>query len=125
MATLVDQLTKTLAAFHDDLNDVNQTLNRTTTVVMSEFGRRASENGSFGCDHGRGNVMIVMGGHVNGGQVIRIWPGLALPNLNQGDLEITIDYRDIVSEILMDRMACTSLGTVFPGWTMTNRGITS
>lgn len=125
MANLMDQLTKTLAAFHDDLNDVSQALNRTTTVVMSEFGRRAYENGSFGCDHGRGNVMIVMGGHVNGGQVIRIWPGLALPNLNQGDLEITIDYRDILAEILADRMASTSLGTVFPNWTVTNRGITN
>lgn len=125
MANLMDQLSKTLAAFHDDLNDVNQTLGRVTCVVMSEFGRRAGENGSFGTDHGRGNAMIVMGGHVNGGQVIRIWPGLALPNLNQGDLEITIDYRDIVAEILADRMACTSLGTVFPGWTVTNRGITT
>ncbi len=125
MANLMDQLTKALAAFHDDLNDVNQTLNRVTTVAMSEFGRRASENGSFGTDHGHGNVMIVMGGNVNGGQVIRIWPGLALPNLDSGDLAITIDYRDILSEILADRMSCTSLATVFPGWTMTNRGITT
>lgn len=125
MASLMDQLTKSLAAFHDDLNDVNQTLNRVTTVALSEFGRRASENGSFGTDHGRGNVMILMGGHVNGGQVFRIWPGLALPNLVSGDLDITIDYRDILSEILVDRMACTNLGTVFPGWTMTNRAVTS
>jgi len=125
MASLLDQLSKSLAAFHDDLNDVNQTLNRVTTVAMSEFGRRAGENGSFGTDHGRGNAMIVMGGHVNGGQVIRTWPGLALANLSQGDLEITTDYRDILGEILVDRMACTSLSTVFPGWTVTNRGITN
>jgi len=125
MATLMDQLSQTLRAFHDDLNDVNQTLNRVTTVAMSEFGRRASENGSFGIDHGHGNAMIVMGGHVNGGQVIRVWPGLALPNLNNGDLAITIDYRDILSEILTDRMGSTNLATVFPGWTMTNRGITN
>ncbi|MBL8858059.1 MAG: DUF1501 domain-containing protein [Planctomycetes bacterium] len=125
MATLMGELAGAMRAFHDDLNDVNQTLNRVTTVALSEFGRRASENGSFGIDHGHGNAMIVMGGHVNGGQVIRVWPGLALPNLDNGDLAITIDYRDILSEILVDRMACTSLPAVFPGWTMTNRGITN
>jgi len=69
--------------------------------------------------------MLLLGGHVNGGQVLRIWPGLALPNLDNGDLAITIDYRDILAEVLADRMACTSLGTVFPGWTPTFRGITS
>ncbi len=125
MATRMDELARGLAALHSDLNDATQALSRTTVVVMSEFGRRAAQNGSGGCDHGHGGTMIVMGGHVNGGQVIRIWPGLALPNLNNGDLQITIDYRDILSEVLADRMACTSLSTVFPGWVPTMRGITS
>ena len=125
MATRMDELARGLAAFHLDLDDAVHTLDRTTLVVMSEFGRRAAQNGSGGTDHGHGNCMIVMGGHVNGGQVMRIWPGLAPQNLVNGDLAITIDYRDILSEILADRMACTSLGTVFPGWTPVMRGITS
>jgi uncharacterized protein (DUF1501 family) len=125
MATRMDELARGIAALHSDLNDGAQTLSRVTMVAMSEFGRRAAQNGSGGCDHGHGGTMIVMGGHVNGGQVLRIWPGLALPNLNNGDLQITIDYRDILSEVLADRMACTSLATVFPGWTPTMRGITS
>jgi uncharacterized protein (DUF1501 family) len=125
MATRMDELTRGLAALHSDLDDASQTLSRVTLVAMSEFGRRASQNGSGGADHGHGNCMIVMGGHVNGGQVLRIWPGLATPNLDNGDLAITIDYRDILSEILTDRMACTSLPTVFPNWTPTMRGITS
>jgi uncharacterized protein (DUF1501 family) len=125
MATKMDELANAIAAFHLDLNDGSQTLDRVTLVAMSEFGRRASENASLGADHGHGNCMMVMGGHVNGGQVLRTWPGLATNQLDNGDLAITIDYRDILSEVLTDRMACTSLGTVFPGWTPTQRGITS
>lgn len=125
MATKMDELAKTLQAFHLDMNDAAHTINRVTLVAMSEFGRRATENASAGIDHGHGNCMMVMGGHVNGGQVIRNWPGLATPSLDNGDLAITMDYRDILGEILADRMACTSLSTVFPGWTMTNRAITN
>jgi uncharacterized protein (DUF1501 family) len=125
MATRMDDLARGLAALHADLDDGAQTLSRTTVVAMSEFGRRASQNGSSGADHGHGNCMIVMGGHVNGGRVLATWPGLAPANLDNGDLAITVDYRDILSEILADRMACTSLGTVFPGWMPTMRGITS
>ena len=118
MATKMDELTRALAAFHTDLDDPSSTLGRTTLVAMSEFGRRAGENASAGADHGHGNCMIVMGGHVNGGQVFANWPGLALGNLDNGDLAITVDYRDILAEILADRMACTSLGTVFPSYTV-------
>jgi uncharacterized protein (DUF1501 family) len=125
MAARMGELAGGLSAFYADLNDGAQTLNRVTIVAMSEFGRRAAQNGSSGADHGHGNCMIVMGGHVNGGQVLTTWPGLAQQNLDNGDLAITVDYRDILSEILTDRMACTSLPTVFPGWTPTMRGITS
>jgi uncharacterized protein (DUF1501 family) len=55
---------------------------------------------------------------VNGGQVLGSWPGLAPGNLDNGDLAITVDYRDVLAEILTDRMACTSLGAVFPSYTI-------
>lgn len=125
MATKMGELAGGLSAFYADINDGASTLQRVTLVAMTEFGRRAAQNGSSGADHGHGGCMIVMGGHVNGGQVMRIWPGLATSSLDNGDLAITIDYRDILSEILADRMSCTSLGTVFPGWIPTMRGITS
>jgi uncharacterized protein (DUF1501 family) len=123
MANLMDQLSNTLLAFYNDLS--GPVLDRTTLVVMSEFGRRVAQNASGGTDHGRGGALLVMGGHVNGGQVITNWPTLAPGALHNGDLEITIDYRDVLSEVLTDRMACTSLGTVFPGWTPTFQGVTS
>ncbi len=125
MATLMDELARGLAAFHSDLSDVAGTLGRVTVVCMSEFGRRANENGSAGTDHGHGNCLLVLGGHVAGGQVISSWPTLAPASLDSGDLAITIDYRDILAEILTDRAACTSLATVFPGFVPTDRGITT
>src|SRR5262249_12153291 len=48
-----------LSAFATDLGTA---LSRTSVVVMSEFGRRVSENASLGTDHGRGRVMFVLGG---------------------------------------------------------------
>jgi len=122
MAARLDDLTRSLAAFERDLGSV---LDRVTLVAISEFGRRAAENASAGADHGHGGVMLVLGGHVAGGQVLTQWPGLAIPNLDQGDLAVTIDYRDIVAEVLTDRMGSTSLATVFPNYAPTFRGITS
>ena len=62
MATLNDGLT----AFYNDL--ANQGLiNQTLILQFSEFGRRISENGSNGTDHGSAGVMMVMGGRVQGG----------------------------------------------------------
>ena len=122
MASNLDQLSKAMLAFYLDLGTG---LDQVTLVAMSEFGRRAAQNASLGLDHGHGNCMLVMGGHVNGGQVIRTWPGLATANLDSGDLAITIDHRDILAEILQDRMACTNLATVFPNYTPTFRNVTS
>jgi uncharacterized protein (DUF1501 family) len=93
-------------------------------VVMSEFGRRAFENASGGLDHGHGNCMLVMGGHIAGGQVLSSWPGLGTAQLDGGDLAITIDIRDILSEIVLNRLGNGELGTVFPNFTPTLRGIT-
>ena len=36
-------------------------------IVFSEFGRRISENGSAGTDHGAAGVMMALGGGVRGG----------------------------------------------------------
>ncbi len=121
MATKMDDLARALTAFHLDLG---ATMDSVTVVVMSEFGRRAYENSSGGIDHGHGNCMFVMGGHIAGGQVLANWPGLALNQLDQGDLAITIDHRDILAEIVLTRLGNPNLGTVFPNYTPTIRNIT-
>lgn len=90
---------------------------RLTVVVMSEFGRSFRENASRGTDHGHGNVMFVLGGTVNGGQVHGLWPGLAPERLyDRRDLEITTDYRRVLSEVMIRRFGNPNLGVVFPGY---------
>lgn len=76
---------------------------RTTTLVISEFGRTARENGAAGTDHGTGNVMMIMGGDVAGGQVLLkdgSWPGLGDADLVDGqDLEVTTDFREVFADV--------------------------
>ena len=91
---------------------------RVTVVIQSEFGRSLKENGSRGTDHGHGNTMFVLGKNVNGGKVYGEWPGLSTEQLyDNRDLEITTDYRQILSEILIRRLGNPNLGAVFPGYT--------
>lgn len=123
MATLMTQFASALGAFHSDMFNAGR-INRVTLVAMSEFGRVARENGSQGTDHGHGNAMFVMGGAVNGGRVMSLWPGLAPGQLYQNqDLGITIDYRDILAEVVARRLNNTALDLVFPGYTPSLRGV--
>ncbi len=109
-----------LAAFYSDLRDH---MGRITLVTMSEFGRRATENASGGTDHGHGNFMLLMGGGVAGGRVVTEWPTLHPDRLNDGDLAITIDYRDVLSEVLRGRVGASALDHIFPGFSPNPRGL--
>ena len=112
MPNLMKDLADGLAAFHADMADH---MNQLTTVTMSEFGRRASENGSLGTDHGHGSMMMVLGGNVNGGKVHGEWPGLREGQLiGPGDLAVTTDYRDVLAEILVKRLNNPALEAIFP-----------
>jgi uncharacterized protein (DUF1501 family) len=113
-------LSKGLAAFHADMGAAMKNI---TVVVMSEFGRRVGENASGGTDHGHGNMMMVLGGNVVPKPVISNWPGLSNDKLINGDLPITIDYRDVLSEIVSTRLNNPSIDQVFPDFKPTARGI--
>ena len=114
MPNLMKDLADGLAAFHADMRDH---MDRLTTVTMSEFGRRAYENGSLGTDHGHGSMMMVLGGNVRGGQVHGAWPGLGEGQLIEpGDLAVTTDYRDVLSEILAKRLNNPTTELVFPDY---------
>jgi uncharacterized protein (DUF1501 family) len=122
MANTMRTLADAIAAFHADMVGASR-LGRLTLVAMSEFGRNVRENGSQGTDHGHGNVMFVLGGSAVGGQVMTAWPGLAAAQLyQQQDLQVTIDYRDILAEIVSRRLGNTQLDVVFPGYVPTFRG---
>ncbi|MBK7403334.1 MAG: DUF1501 domain-containing protein [Phycisphaerales bacterium] len=122
MAYLMADFAGALAAFHLDVITDGPDV---TLAAMSEFGRVVAENGSRGCDHGHGNVMMLMGRHIAGGRVLSQWPGLNPDLLYEGqDLAITIDYRDILAEIVQNRLANSDLPFVFPDFTPTFRGVT-
>ncbi|HYM24339.1 MAG TPA: DUF1501 domain-containing protein [Vicinamibacterales bacterium] len=99
MATLNDAL----LAFYNDLGSQGL-LGDTLVMSFSEFGRRITENGSHGTDHGAASVMLVMGGRVNGGLY-----GTA-PNLNTdpknptlennaGDVTFETDFRSVYARV--------------------------
>lgn len=120
---------KTMQDFSNSLGafyaDVIATGYNVTVVAFSEFGRNVRENGSNGTDHGRASAMFAMGKGIAGGRVLRNWPGLARENLEAGqDLKVTIDYRDVLSEIVLQRLGNTNLDFVFPTWTPTTLGVT-
>lgn len=116
-------LSTALSAFYTDIFAGTQT--NVTVVVMSEFGRNVRENGSRGTDHGHGGCMFVIGEHITGGRVLTDWPGIQPEQLYSGqDLQVTIDYRDILAEIVQSRLENPNLDLVFPDYTPTFRGVT-
>lgn len=119
-AGLMQTLADGLSAFHQDMG---MDMNRVTVVVMSEFGRRVQENSGRGTDHGHGGAMLIMSDNLIKQPVFAEWPTLAPDKLVQGDLAITIDYRDVLSELLAKRLKNPAIEQIFPDFTPTQRGI--
>jgi uncharacterized protein (DUF1501 family) len=109
MATLNDAL----LAFHNDLKNQGM-LQDTMLLTFSEFGRRITENGSNGTDHGAASVMLAMGGGVNGGLY-----GTA-PNLNMdpsnptrensaADVHFETDFRSVYARVIDNWLGADSV----------------
>jgi uncharacterized protein (DUF1501 family) len=121
MASQLTELADGLAAFYEDLQ---LQMDNVTVVIMSEFGRRLQENGGLGTDHGHGNMMMTLGGGINGGQVFANWPGLHDEQLvGPGDLAVTTDYRDVLGDIIQNRLNNPLLPEIFPAYTVTPLGL--
>lgn len=121
MANLLRELADGLAALYADVID---SANRVSVVVMSEFGRRAHENGSLGTDHGHGGAMLLLGSQVRGKRVHGTWPGLQAEQLiGPGDLAVTTDYRDVLAELCIKRLNNPNWQQIFPGYTATFRDV--
>jgi uncharacterized protein (DUF1501 family) len=98
MGTLGDGL----AAFYNDIRNQGL-LNDTTVIVFSEFGRRISENGSNGTDHGAAGVMMALGGMVRGGlhgTAATLAPGHPTLENNSGDVRYETDFRSVYARLL-------------------------
>jgi uncharacterized protein (DUF1501 family) len=113
LANRLKEFSETIAAFWKDMGPDAENV---MLVTMSEFGRTARQNGTGGTDHGRANVMFVLGGQVKGGKIYGTWPGVSEEQLNEGrDLAITTDFRRILGEAAVKTLGAKNLGLVFPG----------
>jgi uncharacterized protein (DUF1501 family) len=125
MSKLMQDFSNSLGAFYADVVATGATV---TVVAVSEFGRNVRENASAGTDHGRGTVMFAMGKGIAGGRVLtKNWISgmLDTANLDSGqDLRVTVDYRDILAEIVQNRLGNPNLDFVFPTWAPTMLGVT-
>jgi uncharacterized protein (DUF1501 family) len=110
----LDRLGRALAAFRADLG---ADFERVLVLVMSEFGRAARENGTGGTDHGHGNVMLLLGGKVQGGRVLGTLPGLSPEQLFEGrDVPVTTDFRDVLAEVCERHLHLSDASALFPGY---------
>ncbi|MCB9858238.1 MAG: DUF1501 domain-containing protein [Phycisphaerales bacterium] len=128
------QLAEAMSAFWLDLkSDTPSFLDCVVLCVRTEFGRTIGCNGlapENGTDHGYGTVMFLMGGKVNGGQVINagLWPGLShLHNTNRicdenqvRDMCAITDPRELLVEVF-DRFMGNYAGLpiIFPEFSIT------
>ncbi len=96
---LMAELDGAITAFQRDLEQ-HRLAGRVLTVAFSEFGRRVTENGSGGTDHGAAGAMLLFGPNVR--------PGLhgEPPDLTDlqggggGSLKHRIDFRQVYAAIL-------------------------
>jgi uncharacterized protein (DUF1501 family) len=100
-SALAPALTTTAAslyAFQRDL-EARGVADRVLTLVWSEFGRRAKENGSGGTDHGAAGTAFLIGSRAAGTQIGE-FPGLATGLDTDGNLKATSDFRAVYASLL-------------------------
>jgi uncharacterized protein (DUF1501 family) len=101
---LMVSLNDGLTAFYNDLKNLGL-LNESLVLSFSEFGRRVTENGSKGTDHGAASVMLAMGGSVHGGLFgtsgsLSTDPSNPTLENNAGDLHYETDFRSVYAKVI-------------------------
>ena len=101
---LMGAVNDSVLAFYQDLSSQGL-LQSTLVIVFSEFGRRISENGSGGTDHGAAAVMMAIGGAVRGGiygSAADLRQDAANPTLenNAGDVKFETDFRSVYAKVI-------------------------
>lgn len=95
---LLKDLGDAVKAFMADLKAQGNS-ERVLLMTFSEFGRRVGENASAGTDHGAAAPMFLVGEKVKSGVVGR-HPSLAPKDLRQGDIQFTVDFRNVYATVL-------------------------
>lgn len=94
---LFKELNSGLEVFINDLKKSNR-FEDTLIMTFSEFGRRVAQNASAGTDHGTANNMFFISGALRQKGIINPLPDLS--NLSSGDLQYTVDFKNVYATIL-------------------------
>ncbi len=110
---LMETVDAALSAFHADLRNQGA-LQDTLVLQFSEFGRRISENGSAGTDHGAASAMLLLGGRVRGGIVgtapdLRPTPDNPTLENSGGDVAMETDFRSVYAEAIDKWLGASSV----------------
>ncbi len=95
---LLGQLGKGIRAFYDDLAKAGMA-DKVITVTLSEFGRRAEQNGSNGTDHGTAAPVMVFGGALSGNGFLGEAPDLNALD-QDGNLKHGVDFKSVYASLL-------------------------
>jgi uncharacterized protein (DUF1501 family) len=96
--TLLKTVAEGVEAFMRDLEGLGRA-DDVAVMTFSEFGRRVTENGSAGTDHGAASSLYLIGGGIRAG-LFGEHPSLA--DLENGDLKYTLDFRAVYGTLLGD-----------------------
>lgn len=104
------------SALWQSLNQVDR--NKMVLEISGEFGRQIRDNGDAGTDHGKGNLMLVIGEQVTGGIYGEMFPEVEIDqyddeSLNTPDIEPRTDIDFLFSQV-SNWVAPGSANSVFP-----------
>jgi uncharacterized protein (DUF1501 family) len=121
-SSLMATINAALLAFYTDLRN-HGLLDETLIVQFSEFGRRISENGSGGTDHGAAGLMMALGGNVRGGlygTAASLNPNNATNTLENNGLDVRFetDFRSVYARVIDNWLGANS--TAILGGNFTN-----
>lgn len=97
---LMTTLSNSVKAFFDDLKDTGIDQN-VLAMTISEFGRRAQENGSAGTDHGAAAPLMLFGPALDANGFIGDHPSLNTLD-KVGNLQYGIDFREIYAAVMKE-----------------------
>ena len=101
---LLNQVARAISEFMDDAMKQGWA-DRVVGFTMSEFGRRAYDNGSRGTDHGAASMQFAFGNYVNAGYFGEH------PNLNKldedGNIVMQFDFRRTYTDFLQTWLGAT------------------
>jgi len=107
--TLLNSLSEGLSAFYNDLAAAGWD-DKVLTMTTSEFGRRFTENGSIGTDHGTAAPTLFFGTALNGNGFVGEHPDLN--DLTRGgNVTYKTDFRQVYATVLKEWL-CIDENTV-------------